>query len=582
MRLSLLSLSILLVVTGCGAPRRVVLNPSLNSGVSLQPGGQVNAGGGGGGGGGGGAVMSGGTPIERLNRVDAHMRTRSYTRVGPAVRNTNMPAQGLVAYAINAQPGQCFLPIAVGADGADLNMIVLDPMGRPVGHNVLPDSNPWVRFCPSMGGRYVARLQLASGQGEYYYALYSGATQQDPQVVVALGGQVQTQRTAQLDNATQARLQAIDQRLSQNRYRRVGDTAGVVLGARETNERQLNLQQGFCYAFASLGGEGTRDTDLSVLDGTGQTMQQDTSTDIDAVVEYCPPATGTYLLRALLYTGEGPVFVAGWVQQRQSATNNTPEPTQVIGDAQQSQGLDERYALLDSDIRARGYEHFGDRAQGQLTQGQDRDFNLELEGGKCYAIVAVGGNSVRDLDLALTDPRGREVDSDEGTDARPIVRVCADDSGTFLMKVKMTQGQGRFVYHAYRWPRGTRGPFGLRGLSWVRLSEQVQLLGVEGFEPSANFTPGRGTLRRQGADAGHNLELPGNECFSIVAVGGDGVRDLDLTLSSGRNDITADGTHDAMPRVTYCTQSAGTYRLKVEAADGSGDYFYQVFQRTGG
>ncbi len=67
-----------------------------------------------------------------------------------------------------------------------------------------------------------------------------------------------------------------------------------------------------------------------------------------------------------------------------------------------------------------------------------------------------------------------------------------------------------------------------------------------------------------------------------MAVGGDGVRDLDLTLSSGRNDITADGTHDAMPRVTYCTQSAGTYRLKVEAADGSGDYFYQVFQRTGG
>lgn len=581
MRLSSSSIFVLALaaLTSCGTPQRIVLNPSQNQGVSLQP----PTGGGGvvdnGGGGGGVQANAGGSPIERLNRVDAHMRQRQFQRVGPAVRNANMPQGGLVAYAINAQPGQCFVPIALGAEGTDLNMIVLDPMGRPVGHNVLPDANPWVRFCPNMGGRYVARLQLRQGQGEYYYALYSANTTQDPQVVVALGGQVDQRQVARIDADTQRRLQAIDQRLAQGRYRRVGEPAGIVLNESQDQERPLQLQQGFCYAFASLGGQGTEDTDLAVLDGNGETMQQDVRTDRDAVVEYCPAATGTYRLRALLYRGSGPVFVAGWVQQRQQATNTQPEPTQVIGDAEQSQGVEQRFALLEADILARGYETFGERANGQLQQAGERDLQLELEGGKCYAIVAVGGNGVRDLDLSLIDPGGREVDADAGTDARPIVRTCPDDSGHFLMKVKMAQGQGAFIYRAFRWPRGTRGPFGLRGLTWVRLSEQVQLLGVEGFEPDANFAPGRGTLRREGADARHNLELE-QGCYSIVAVGGDGVRDLDLTLQQGSRGITADGTRDAMPRVTHCTDSAASFRLEVTAASGNGDYFFQVFKRT--
>ena len=572
------------------SPRRVVLNPSQNTGVGGNPSGGGGGGGSGagvigGGGGGGGATPAAatGSPVQRLNAVDAHMRQRGFTRVGPAVRNQNMPAGGLVAYAVEAQPGKCYVAVALGADGTDLNLILLDPMGRPAGHDVQPNTNPHVRICPSVAGRHTARLQMASGSGEYYYALYEGAPNAQPELAAVLGGQAaSTVQTASIDSNTQGRLSSLDQRLGGQNFRRVGEPMGVQLSRGEDHQRQLNLQQGYCYAFASLGGQGARDTDLYILNGAGETMQQDRSTDVDALVQFCPPASGTYQLRANMYSGNGPLFIAGWVQRQQAQLAGVePAPTApVIAESGSAGGLDERYSLLDADIQARGYEAYGDRQRGELQQGQTQSFDLELEGDKCYAIIAVGDNGVRDLDLSLQ--RGnRTIDQNDGDDARPIVRVCADRSGTYAMQVKMTEGEGAFFYHAYRWPRGTRGPFGLRGLTWVRFAEVTQLLSVENYEPDANFAPGRGQLRRQGASANHTLELPANHCVAVVVVGGDGVIDLDVQLQQNGSAVSADTTRDAMPNVRYCTQGAGRFRLQIQAASGSGDYFYQVFQRSG-
>jgi len=117
---------------------------------------------------------------------------------------------------------------------------------------------------------------------------------------------------------------------------------------------------------------------------------------------------------------------------------------------------------------------------------------------------------------------------------------------------------------------------------YVRLAEVTSLLGVEGYEPSADFTPDRGRLARQGRTATQTLSLPANSCFAFLAVGGEGVTDLDASLSLGRQQVAADQTRTAFPAVRYCTQQAGQYTLTIRAAGGSGDYFYQVFARSSG
>ena len=65
-------------------------------------------------------------------------------------------------------------------------------------------------------------------------------------------------------------------------------------------------------------------------------------------------------------------------------------------------------------------------------------------------------------------------------------------------------------------------------------------------------------------------------------VGGDGVSDLDVSLSKGNQSLASDGSRNAFPAVRYCTTEAGRYELDIRAATGAGPYFYQVFRRSGG
>lgn len=534
------------------------------------------------GGQGGGAAQVSSDPRTALDQIDAYLQQQGYTRVGPAVRNQNLPANGVIAYGIDAQAHLCYTVVALAHQGADLNMVVLDPAGRTIGYNVDPDPHPWVTVCPGQQGRAVARLQMASGGGEYYYAVYQGPPTVRPNLAVLWGGALQGPQQVPIDPATASRLQQLDQRMAQQRFQRIGEPQGVVYGSREDRNFQLNLEQGDCYAFATLGGPGTRDTDVFLVDGSGNEIERDVRTNLDAVVQYCPDQSGQYALRTRLYEGQGPVFTVAYVQTR-DGEQPPRQRGQVIADTSTAgAGLEENFRLLDADMRARGYEAFGDASRGSLGQGETQDFEIRLEGGKCYAILAVGDNGVRDLDLILLDRNGRQIDRDVETDPRPVVRVCADRTGDYRMQVRMFSGSGNFVYQPYRWPRGTRGPFGLEGLIYVRLAEVTSLLGVDGYEPDVDAAPGRGRLAREGQSRTHELRLERGQCYSVLVVGGEGVHDLDVTLTQGDTPLATDGSRTAFPNVRHCPEQTGNYTLKVQAGAGSGDYFYQIFRRTQG
>jgi hypothetical protein len=540
---------------------------------------------------GGGEGGSGGVsadPRQALEQVEAYLTSQGYARTGPAVRNTNLPANGVIAYAIEAQQGACYTIVAIAQSTSDLNLVVLDAQGQTISYNVDPDARPWATVCPGAPGRIIARLQMAAGGGEYYYAVYQGPASTQPDLAgLYSGGRSESgPQRAQLDQGTTGRLTQLDATLSQEGFTRISEPYGEQYAQREDRMFALNLQGGTCYAFASLGGEGARDTDVFLVDGQGNELEKDVTTNLDAVVRFCPAQTAAYQLRARMYSGQGPLFTVGYVQQAQNTTaqnNNTPPPVENVMATQSTAGagIEENFRLLDADIRARGYQPYGDHTRGQLAEGQTRDFSIELEGGKCYAILGVGDNGVRDLDLILKDGSGQTLDQDVEVDARPIVRVCPEQTGNYTMTVRMYAGAGSFVYAPYRWPRGTRGPFNLSGLIYVRLGEVTSLLGVEGYEPDPSAAPGQGSLRREGAAARHNIQLEGGQCYAILTVGGQGIANVDLSLSQGSNRIATDDTRNAFPTVRHCPTQNGRFRLDVTAGGGSGRYFYQVFRRGG-
>ncbi|MGE0787664.1 MAG: hypothetical protein AB7S26_18455 [Sandaracinaceae bacterium] len=552
----------------CGAPRRR-WTPTDTTSTTGGGGTTLSAGG----------VVASGTPREQLEQLDGVLRAQSFTTIGPAVHG-ELPTNGLIAYAVDALPNACYTLAIIGEDSSqNIDLIVLDPYGRTATHNVRPDNHPWVSFCASQAGRFIARAQMAGGSGGYYYVAYQGAARMDlatfygetPEATVA---------TATLDAATQARLAALDQRLAPTGFSRVGEPTGLMLESSEPRNFQLNLQQGSCYAFATLGGSGAVDTSVVLNDASGQRLQADTDRATDALIEYCAPVSGPYALEVRMAEGLGPLFTVGYVRGAQAPSSAATEPV-MASTSTAGAGLQENFALLNADMRARGYESLGSETPGQLAQGGVRDVTVSLESGRCYALLAVGDTSVTELDLALADPSGRLVDRDLAEGARPTVRICASASGSYTAQLRMMAGQGSYVFAAYRFTRGSQGPFGMSGLAFVRMSEVTALLHVEGYEPDPGFTPGSGRLAREGATATENVDLTGGQCYAVVVVGGDGINDLDVALSQGGTQLTSDaGSRNAFPSVRHCVTQDARFTLQINAAAGAGPYHYQVFSRA--
>lgn len=580
-----LLLGLLLVTVGCGgitftSPRRTTTIGGRGS--------QANN---------GGTVphTTPGDPSAYLNQLDAHLRSRQFAPAGSAIRNNAMPSTGLVAYAIDVVPGRCYAAIAIGDNGTDLNMVVLDPFGGTEGHNVQPDSTPWVSFCPRQQGRYIVRLQMSSGQGGYYYLAYQGNAGQDPQLAAFFqssggGTQVATgpaPRTAQIDAATRRRLDAVGTRLTSERYTSVSEPIGVVLERSDERVYPLILSAGTCYQFATFGGPGTSDTDVAILDGSGTELASDASGDQDAITpRFCPPSNGTYRLRARLYSGNGPVFVTGWSTPRDQGSTATAGTSSgnsgsvLSGNSTAGAGLTEAYALLDIDMQARGYAVLGSTEEGTLEASGSREFAIQVENDKCYAIAALGDSSVRNIDLTLVDGAGRTVDSETEVSGRSIVRTCASSSGARTVRLAMAAGNGHFKFAVYQFTRGTRGPFGLAGLTWVRLSEVTALLQTENYQPSLDFDIESGRFTA-GRAVTANLQLAANKCYAIVVAGGDGVSSLTVALERGGNAVADNTTGSSFPDVRICTTSvtAGRHTMRITPTNGAGPYAYQVFER---
>ncbi|MBX7190697.1 MAG: hypothetical protein K1X94_01485 [Sandaracinaceae bacterium] len=536
----------------------------------------------------GSGVVAHGTPREQLDQYDQVLRQAGYEPVGPATRGVLSASQAIAAFPIDVRRGYCYALTVFGTGGTDVNMFVLDPLGRDASHNVLPDEHPWASFCAARGGRFVVRVQLARGEGEFFFAPYHSRGRRPVNLAAFFGTQSSAAQTATLDGDTRTRLGVLDQTLAGERYTRAGEPSGVVLGERQERAFQLSLQREQCYAFASLGGPGTTDTDIQLVDGTGRTLQADESNGRDALVRFCATDTAQYRLQVRLPAGAGPVFTVAYTQaaatgQQTGSTQGEQTSTDPVLTESVGGGLSENFALLDADMRARGYETLGQSQSGQLAQGAQQDFPVELEDDKCYALLAVGDGGVRGLSLSLVDPNGQVVDLDDAGGSRPTVRACTSRAGRYLLRIAMQNGQGNYMLGAYRWPRGTRGPFGLEGLTYVRFSEMTALLETEGFQFDTNYEPQQGRIRREGQEATQQIQLTGGQCYSILVAGGAGVRDLDATLSRDGHEIESDTTtRGAFLALRHCVGTTQSFTLTVRATQGAGPYVSQIFTRAGG
>ncbi|MGE0529517.1 MAG: PPC domain-containing protein [Bdellovibrionales bacterium] len=63
----------------------------------------------------------------------------------------------------------------------------------------------------------------------------------------------------------------------------------------------ISLVQGKQYRFLAAGDGDAKDLDLQIVDAKGKVVAEDVATNPEAIVNFTPPATGTYVIRLRLY-----------------------------------------------------------------------------------------------------------------------------------------------------------------------------------------------------------------------------------------------------------------------------------------
>jgi hypothetical protein len=100
-------------------------------------------------------------------------------------------------------------------------------------------------------------------------------------------------------------------------------------------------------------------------------------------------------------------------------------------------------------MAGQGFTPADDAVRGALDDGEDEEFELELEAGTQYFVVGVCDGDCSDLDLVLTDSDGEEVEADREMDDVPMLAI-EGQSGTFVLSVQMADCSADPCYYGVR------------------------------------------------------------------------------------------------------------------------------------
>ena len=104
-----------------------------------------------------------------------------------------------------------------------------------------------------------------------------------------------------------------------------------------------------------------------------------------------------------------------------------------------------RFVAVHNALSAMGLAQTGPISEGSLPEGAEARIEVELQAGECYTFVALGSDSVEDLDILVLDEAGEEAGRDVTHDRQAAARVCAETTGTHTAVVSMTEGRGGYL-----------------------------------------------------------------------------------------------------------------------------------------
>lgn len=342
----------------------------------------------------------------------------------------------------------------------------------------------------------------------------------------------------------------------------------------------IDLPLGSCSTFVALGGGGIRDLRLTLYDGDGAELSIDSVPAEAGLVHVCPegdPSAQTlvpYHLTMQAIQGSGGIVAASFESDPGVGEGFEGLFDGVLAPPAPFLPVEEALAAARVSLRDRGLVEGQAAEFARLAEGQVVRAAVELEQGRCLAVVARSTEGLRDVDMYLFGPNGTEVARELGIDSEPQLEYCAESSGTATLELRAFEGSGALGWMV--WSSDAPEALPTEAPPVVETAEPLEQLGRElrallDREYRSPLVIVRDGTISPGEGRSHEIQI-GPGCGVVLGAAGPGDLDLDLYLQTPDGEIADRDTRiRATARVAVCTEDRAVYRVVVKGY-GRGEY----------
>ncbi len=200
----------------------------------------------------------------------------------------------------------------------------------------------------------------------------------------------------------------------------------------------FQLDRARCYKFIAVGGKGVTDLSISV-NARGKEVASDRISGAKLVAQWCSPGRVKVKIKLTIYDGSGSYAIGAYGEK-----DGTPRNVEKVG-GNGSDFIANRIRQLHAQF-GKNRTAVSPVLRSNLSTGNHKHFDIRLHGGHCYTIIASGSPSVRNLDLHLISPGGRELNRDQSKNSYPTLETepCIRATGQYTIKAYMFSGFGQF------------------------------------------------------------------------------------------------------------------------------------------
>lgn len=362
---------------------------------------------------------------EHLARSRTALRARGFEPVdAPLLARVTEGA--LVRQRVQMTGGRCYVAIGRSGEGLDdIDLFLFDSAGVEVARDLRADAEPSIEHCPEAPARATVELRAFEGAGAVGVMILEGPGPDTSEVVVEAASDAAHEESD--SRAPELAVGVLGAPLLHRGFAAplfVSREAAIVPG--EVRTHDVVVGPGCALIAGAASDEGV-DLDLYLAE-EGREIDHDTAVQSTARVRACRDEPTVMRVAVKSYGRDGAYALALF---------RAPEAIDSL------RGL--RLEEAAAPYRQRAYT-LRRRFAFSLDAGERARRVMQVERGRCVAVVVAGDDGIRDVDLFLRETDDELVASDSGPAPYAVVTHCAEEAPrNFTLEVSTARGGGSVV-----------------------------------------------------------------------------------------------------------------------------------------